>query len=584
MKKVVAYVRKSTSGEDENGIERQEGSFDRQKAAILDYAKKNGITISKWYEEAVSGKSMRKRKEFLRMVKDAQSSTGQFKIILFGEYERFMRNVREAWRYEVIFDDLGIELHYSNLRNDGSEAEEGYKDMFRRMAANFSRDLARKVVQGMVRKAKMGSWLGGIPPYGYRAIKNGDGKTNLVIEEVEAKVVKDIFNKSLQGYGHKRIALYLNQKGIPSSFAARRRNGQSNQNPDGKWPGESIRAVLRNPVYIGKYRWNKRARVDCFDWTLKDTGTIEIGKERSRIEEFKKGNGVYIDRQKPQGEWILKDAAMPVIVDVKTFEKVQERFSKYSSAKWRRPNRMKYFMVSVLHCQCGNRFHGREYWKTLSTGRREHYGYYCCSGDIRKGTHPKSNRPMIKRNAVDSLVMEGIKNRIEQFQDVKLVKARFKEQFKDYIQNRPNRLMEIEKELKATDKRIGRIIEAYTKFEKSIPENEVSELNAKKKMLESERQKLIESGQSGFSVDIEKEADEFVANIKGAVKALESTDQLERLKIRDIFLKRADIKYSEGDGAIELLLQWYKSPIISDSENSLQLHSVSLNHFCALLH
>ena len=58
--KAVAYCRKSTSGTDESGVERQEGSFARQKASIDDYARRKGIEIVRWYEEPVSGKSIRK--------------------------------------------------------------------------------------------------------------------------------------------------------------------------------------------------------------------------------------------------------------------------------------------------------------------------------------------------------------------------------------------------------------------------------------------------------------------------------------------------------------------------------------------
>ena len=156
MKNAAVYLRKSTSGKDENGCERQEGSFERQQFEILDYAKRHPANIVKRYEEPVSGKSIRKRSIFHQMVKDAQSSSCPFQMIIFGEYDRFMRDVKEAMRYEVLLDDLGIELHFTNLKNDGSPADEIYKSVARQMAADYSRDLARKVVQGMMRKARMG--------------------------------------------------------------------------------------------------------------------------------------------------------------------------------------------------------------------------------------------------------------------------------------------------------------------------------------------------------------------------------------------------------------------------------------------
>jgi len=335
--KAAAYTRKSTSGTDVNGVERQEGSYLRQRSSIEDYAKRRGIEIIKWYEEPVSGKSIRKRKVFLQMVKDAKAPGRPFKAIIFGEYDRFMRDVKEAMRHEVELDDAGVEIHFTNLKNDGSMGDQIYKSIAREMAAEYSRELARKVVQGMVQKAKKGSWLGGTAPYGYRTEKDPSGTIRLIIDKKEARIVRQIFDLSLKGHGHKWIAVSLNNRSIPAGIVARCR-ASSNRNPDGKWSGSTIRMMLRNTVYKGVFRWNKRARVDCFDWRLQDRGTIDIGKLRTQLDQFKNNGAYFIDREKPAAEWITQDSGVPAIVSAETFDEIQNRFLPYSSRKWRRPN------------------------------------------------------------------------------------------------------------------------------------------------------------------------------------------------------------------------------------------------------
>lgn len=559
--KAVAYLRKSTSGVGENGVERQEGSFDRQRAVIEDYARKSNFTITKWYEDEASGKTLRKRKKFLEMVRDAKA--GKFKIILFSEYDRFMRNVREAWRYELELQDAGVELHFSNFRNDGSDAEETYKDMFRRMAASYSKNLAEKCIQGMLRKARMGSWLGGVPPYGYRARRLPDGRVELAVHGAEAKIVEEIFRLSLKGLGHMRIAETLNERGVPSGEAARARNSVSNQNPDGKWGGNSVRMILRNQIYKGVYRWNKAARVDCFDWSVKDRGTVEIGKFRHELPGFKREDGVYVERAKPEDKWIEKPGSVPAIIQAEIFDEVQARFKPYVSRGWNRSNNVKYLMAKGLRCaNCGNNCHGHRYNKVLkSTGERHFYEFYRCSGHTRKGTHGDPVKPMIKRQAVDDAVIGGILKRAGAFASAERVRELFKNRLRDFLGSRPNRLAQVEDELAKVEKEIQRTIEAYAKFDAPIPEEKRLGLMRRKRELESELGGLVAAGETSFSFDIDREADGFLAGARDVKKLLDSVHPTDRIRCREWFLKSAEIRWFP-DRNPDVKLCWYRIPRI----------------------
>lgn len=561
--KAVAYIRKSTSGIEENGVQRQEGSFARQRAAILDYAKRKGIEIVRWYEEPVSGKSIRKRKIFHQMVKDAKSSSRPFQCIIFGEYDRFMRDVKEAMRYEVELDDAGVELHFTNLRNDGSPEDDMFKSLARNMAAKYSLDLAQRVVQGMVRKAKMGSWLGGIPPFGYRKEKNQNGFISLVIDTEEAKVVETIFKLSLKGWGHKKIAGWLNDKKIHSGPAARARSSIMNRNPDGKWSGETIRMLLRNPVYKGVYRWNKRARVDCFDWRLEGQGTITVGKLRTQLKEFKNNGSCFVDRQKNSEEWIKKEGVIPVIIPPEIFDAVQERFKPYTSRKWQRNNNAKHLMSGFLRCQnCGHGLSGHRYNKmVITTGQRAYYEYYRCMGAVRKGTHGASIKPMIKREAVDVRVRDGILRRADALLNRGRVREIFKNRIAEFMRTKPNRLVQVEQELKRIDGEMNRIIEAYTRFEKAIPEDRIKALNARREKFERERKSLLDAGDCCF-FDADHEADEFLAKTRVVRGILDKGELVERRRLRDCFLKRAEVNWLAPDGVPEVELEWFKLPLL----------------------
>ena len=569
MMKAVAYSRKSTSGTDENGVERQEGSFARQKAAICDYARRKGIDIVKWYEEPVSGKSIRKRKVFLQMIRDAKAPGCTFKAIIFGEYDRFMRDVKEAMRYEVDLDDAGVELHFTNLQNDGSVGDQIYKSVAREMAAEYSRELARKVVQGMVRKAKMGSWLGGTAPYGYRKEKDANGNIRLLINGEEAKIVREIFKMSLKGHGHKRIAVLLNEKGIPAGEVARGRKSLINRNPDGRWSGPTVRMMLRNPVYKGLFRWNKRARVDCFDWKLQGQGTVDIGKIRTQSEAFKKNGSFYSDRDKPKEDWIVKENTVPAIIEPEIFDEVQAKFRPYSRRLWRRPNNIKYLMSGALRCaKCENNFFGHRYSKILKgTSQRAYYEYYRCGGDVRKGSHNGVAKPMVRREAVDAVVMDGITDRIGRFADPGKVEILFRNRIKNLMESRPNRLSNVESEIRKIEREKDRLIEIYVKFEKAVPEDKVYQLNAKKTELENEREALIAAGERNLSFDLDQEVASFLRGIKDARRLIDSALPADRIRAREMFLDGAEVQWDSARGKPTVDFGWRKVPKVCSVDN-----------------
>ena len=71
-----------------------------------------------------------------------------------------------------------------------------------------------------------------------RTNKKGQPVRDLVIDEFESCVVKDIFRLiTVEGYGTNKVAAHLNKEGI------RTKRGTT------LWRGTSIRAIISNPIY-----------------------------------------------------------------------------------------------------------------------------------------------------------------------------------------------------------------------------------------------------------------------------------------------------------------------------------------------
>jgi len=99
---------------------------------------------------------------------------------------------------------------------------------------------SERVIDVMTYRAEQGLFNGGTTPYGYDVINK-----ELVPHKQERKVVELIFNKFIETNSTVLVAKELNALG------ARTRNNML-------WDKRGIDYILRNPVYIGKLKWNNQ--------------------------------------------------------------------------------------------------------------------------------------------------------------------------------------------------------------------------------------------------------------------------------------------------------------------------------------
>ena len=120
---------------------------------------------------------------------------------------------------------------------------------------------------GRQQKARDGLWNGGFAPYGYKLV-NVDGQKSkmLVVDEEEAKLIRLIYEKYLQGMGVNAVAKWLNENGYTKTV---RQNGTV--------PNISahfVTNVLDNPVYCGKISYGRR-RTEKIDGTRNEFHVVK---------------------------------------------------------------------------------------------------------------------------------------------------------------------------------------------------------------------------------------------------------------------------------------------------------------------
>ena len=292
-----AYVRVSDERQDEY-------SPDSQLKKIREYAAREGYLIPDeyvFYDDGISGKSVKKRDSFNLMIAMAKEKTHPFDRIYVWKLSRFARNQEQSIVYKNLLQKIGV-----SVKSVSEPIPEGpFGSLMERiiewMDEFYLINLGAEVSRGMEEKVSRGEPA--IPaPFGYI---NGE-KTYLPDEEGgSASIVKEIFERYANGEKQREIAISLGKRGV------RTRRGNM---PENRW----IEYILWNPAYIGKIRWTPDGSkvVSKRDYTNENIMLIDGNwqplismelwdKVQERLTEQKKSYPKYAKRQQPI-EYMLK--------------------------------------------------------------------------------------------------------------------------------------------------------------------------------------------------------------------------------------------------------------------------------------
>ncbi len=304
MKKAVIYARYSHDSQ-------REESIDAQIRAIRKYAANKEIEIIKIYaDHGVSGRSD-DRDEFLKMIRESKYL--KYDYVIVHKLDRFARNRYDAAVNRKTLKDNGKTI-ISVLENlDDSPESILLESLLDGLNEYFSANLSREVAKGMKENAYKCKFNGGTLALGYKSNENNEYE----IDQVEAQLIRKVFQMYVEGYKVGQISDYLKENGIKSR----------NNRPLSK---SSINYIVQNEKYIGVYK------------------------------------------TKIKGETIKIENGIPAIVDKETFKKAQQRV-KDLSFKGRLISRHNYLLSGMISCNCGAEMVGES-----AFGRSKKYFYYRC--------------------------------------------------------------------------------------------------------------------------------------------------------------------------------------------------------------
>jgi len=303
MKIAAAYIRVSTE-------DQTEYSPDSQLKIIRDYAKKNDMILPDEYifvDEGISGRKAEKRPAFMHMIGTAKKKPKPFDVILVYALSRFARNREDSVVYKrMLRKDLDIDLISTSQDFGNDKTSILIEALLEAMDEYYSIDLGENVKRGMNEKVSRGEPVSA-PAFGY-LIQNKQYYMN----PDTAPLVKMMFDDYISGISYRNIAAKLNAMGI------RTKRG-------GLWENRTVEYVLRNPVYIGKIRWNPEG------WTRRNYDDPNV---------------------------IIIEGTHEHLIDDDTWQKTQDRFAenKLMYGKYAGPKKSSGFMLQgLVKCSsCGS--------------------------------------------------------------------------------------------------------------------------------------------------------------------------------------------------------------------------------------
>jgi site-specific DNA recombinase len=333
--KAAIYTRVSSEAQ----ASEDRASLTDQRERSEAYCQMEGWEIVGVYEDAGVSGAKASRPSLDRLLKDA--ADGKFERVVFLKLDRLGRSLRDLLNLSKTLEDLGVGIVSVHDKFDTATLSGRLYFSLLGAFAEFERGtIIARTIAGKWGGARKGRWQAGWMAYGYDRDPEGHMP---VINEVEAAVVRRIFDLYVNGSSATKIANLLRAEGVPTK-------GRGARSIDGEhkgWHRTSITRLLTNPMYMGEAYYGK---------TQKDR------------------NGRAVPR--PREEW--ESLECPAIITREVWDAARKR-SDRNVAESRMPSAKKtaFLLSSLIFCkECGRKM----YSQSRRTRRNPSYQYrnYVC--------------------------------------------------------------------------------------------------------------------------------------------------------------------------------------------------------------
>ena len=236
-KRCAIYTRKSTT----MGLEQEFNSLDAQRESGLAYIQRQTgwKVVDERYDDGGFTGANTDRPAFTRLLADVEA--GKIDVIVVYKVDRLSRSLLDFAKMMERFTAAGVSF-VSVTQNFSTADAMGRLTLNMLMSfAEFERSMISERTRDKIAASRRkGKWTGGPVPFGY-SVKD----KKLLVNEVEAQIVREAFTLFLQHRQMAMVARTLTERGLLP-------RGSSRPPEEGlRWSKDAIARVLRNPLYAG---------------------------------------------------------------------------------------------------------------------------------------------------------------------------------------------------------------------------------------------------------------------------------------------------------------------------------------------
>ncbi|MBR2289674.1 MAG: recombinase family protein [Clostridia bacterium] len=424
-KRVVIYCRESRDDYGEN-YER----IETQRDLLVKYCKEHGYTniVEIIMDDDKSGTDFSRFDDIRKRAKNKEID-----VIVFKNSARLGRNQKEALDFVDYLEENGVEIIF--------EDEQYNEEMFGLYAwfnERRARDDSKNIRRNLRHKIEEGDLLVKAI-YGYEKVDK-----KLVVNEETSKIVKEIYDLYLKGWGYKKIATQLNKRGVPTPSQSR---NFENAAKTTFWKPQHIVRILDERRYIG-------------DYVGGHTEKVSFKSKKTRV--------------KNKEEWTIIPEHHEAIIDKEIFERVQKIRTKRKRASDKLNNGFKFvdtennLYSSLLYCgKCGTPMYKRK----GTTGEKKRPDAYLCKkysnegalNDEIKGNYGCTPH-RIRIKYLDEIVEAYIDNLISN------------PEFKGFVMDNVKAISTNKVKLESDLKKSKELLEKYQKQYKQVYEDKLNDL------------------------------------------------------------------------------------------------------------
>lgn len=325
-KKIGVYQRVSKEGQEHA----------RQDEIISQYLKNVENVETQDFKDTISAtkRSFSKRPQLQELLQEVKEEN--IDAIVVSDYDRLSRQPKEHDALRKLFQRLNIPVIIAS-KNQLYTTDDIIRNIIEVGLSKLETDnMSARIRHSLKEKLKNGKWRGGIVPYGFVAMGEGEEKRLVAVDE-KIEIVKKIFDSYSTSGTFNSIARELNNK------------CDKHESKQKKWTANKVKYIITNPIYMGVYAYHR-----CNE----------------------KGGPIFKERK----EWKVAEETNIIVEPPITKEQWEYCWKKYNQLKSKAPKfaNTSFYLKGIFRCMCstcnGAFFHTKDQRNSKKRGRRWYIG------------------------------------------------------------------------------------------------------------------------------------------------------------------------------------------------------------------